>query len=109
MTGGLLACYHAAVWIRDSADDGGKQEKTIRSISQVAEENTSCVMAPQNYKQKCNGEDGTGGHGEHHREEKTMVAIGHVWRMYKDRRANQIGFLREEEKRKTAEELDRDR
>ena len=40
----------------------------------MAEENSSCVMARQNHKQKYKGEDGTGGYGEHHQEEKTSVA-----------------------------------
>jgi len=31
-------------------------------------------MARQNHKQKYKGEDGTGGYGEHHQEEKTSVA-----------------------------------
>jgi len=59
-----------------------------------------------NYK----GEDGAGGYGEHHQKEKSEVAIGHVWRMDKDRRANlPLGSWGNKEKRKVAEELDRDR
>ena len=60
------------------ADDGGKQEKIRGGTSKVAEENSSCVMAQQNYKQKYNGEDGTGGYGEQHQGEKTTVARSRV-------------------------------
>ena len=34
----------------------------------------SCVVALQNHKQKYKREVGTGGYGEHHQEEKTVVA-----------------------------------
>jgi len=44
----------------------------------VAEENSSCVTARQNYKQKYKGEDGAGGYGERHQGEKTTVARSHV-------------------------------
>ena len=55
----LHRCEHTAIWIRDLADDSGKQEKTRGGTTQVAEEKSSCVMARQNHKQKYKGKDGT--------------------------------------------------
>ena len=40
----------------------------------MAEENSLCVMARQNHKQKYKGEDWTGGYGKHHQEKKTTMA-----------------------------------
>jgi len=56
----------------------------------VAEENSSCVMARKNYKQKYKGQDGTGGYLEYHQEKNIKVPKGHACRMDKDRRDNQI-------------------
>lgn len=40
----------------------------------MVEENSSCVNARQNHKQKLKGKKGTGGYREHRQEEKTVVA-----------------------------------
>jgi len=53
---------------------------------------SSCVMAQQNYKQQHKGEDGTGGYGEHHREENTCGA----WTRIEEPTRYCIGFLKEE-------------
>ena len=57
----------------------------------MAEENSSCIMAQQNHKQTYKGEGGTGEYGYFYlSRKKKLWWLGHVWRMDKDRRANQV-------------------
>src|SRR6218665_1088611 len=68
--------HHAAVWLRDLANDGGKWKKAGCRTQQMAQKNITHLLEGQENKQGDMEKDGTGRYGKHHKKKTTLGGSG---------------------------------